>query len=71
MRRIAMFLVKEIPFLKQYVGLLLKGKVLDIAMGEGCNGVFLALMDFRSWASIFHKPGCKSLKPCLSKECVD
>lgn len=30
------------PFLKQNAGLLPKGKTLDLAMGEGRNGVFLA-----------------------------
>lgn len=33
-------------FLKEHVALLPKGKVLDIAMGEGRNGVFLATKGF-------------------------
>ncbi len=38
---------EPIPFLKQHVDLLPKGKVLDIAMGEGRNGVFLATQGFQ------------------------
>ena len=37
---------EPIPFLKQHVDLLPQGKVLDIAMGEGRNGVFLATRGF-------------------------
>ena len=35
-----------IDFLKEHVSLLPKGKVLDIAMGEGRNGVYLATKGF-------------------------
>ena len=35
-----------IPFLKQHVDLLPKGTVLDLAMGEGRNGVYLATKGF-------------------------
>jgi len=35
-----------VTFLKENVGLLPKGKALDIAMGEGRNGVFLATQGF-------------------------
>lgn len=35
-----------VPFLKAHVDLLPKGKALDIAMGEGRNGVFLATRGF-------------------------
>ncbi len=35
-----------VTFLKKNVGLLPKGKALDIAMGEGRNGVFLATQGF-------------------------
>ena len=38
---------QPIPFLKQHVDLLPKGKTLDIAMGEGRNGVFLATQGFQ------------------------
>jgi 2-polyprenyl-3-methyl-5-hydroxy-6-metoxy-1,4-benzoquinol methylase len=38
---------EPIPFLKQHVDLLPKGKALDIAMGEGRNGVFLATRGFQ------------------------
>ena len=38
---------EPIPFLKQHVDLLPKGKALDIAMGEGRNGVFLATQGFQ------------------------
>ncbi|MGP0565986.1 class I SAM-dependent methyltransferase [Nitrospina sp. 32_T5] len=37
---------QPVPFLKNNVGLLPKGKALDIAMGEGRNGVFLATQGF-------------------------
>jgi tellurite methyltransferase len=37
---------KPIPFLVENVHLLPKGKVLDIAMGEGRNGVYLATQGF-------------------------
>ena len=33
---------EPIPFLKQYIELLPKGTALDVAMGEGRNGVYLA-----------------------------
>jgi tellurite methyltransferase len=36
-----------IPFLKKHVDLLPKGAVLDLAMGEGRNGVFLAAEGFQ------------------------
>lgn len=36
-----------IPFLKDHVHLLPKGTALDLAMGEGRNGVFLATKGFR------------------------
>ena len=36
-----------IPFLRHHVDVLPKGKVLDIAMGEGRNGVFLATLGFQ------------------------
>ena len=35
-----------IPFLRDHLSLLPKGKVLDVAMGEGRNGVFLATQGF-------------------------
>ena len=38
---------EPIPFLTQHVNLLPKGKVLDVAMGEGRNGVFLATQGFQ------------------------
>jgi 2-polyprenyl-3-methyl-5-hydroxy-6-metoxy-1,4-benzoquinol methylase len=37
---------EPIPFLAAYVDLLPKGRVLDLAMGEGRNGVFLATRGF-------------------------
>ena len=37
---------EPVPFLKQNVHLLPKGKVLDIAIGEGRNGVYLATQGF-------------------------
>jgi len=37
---------EPVPFLKQTVHLLPKGKALDIAIGEGRNGVFLATQGF-------------------------
>ena len=38
---------EPIPFLKEHIHLLPKGKVLDIARGEGRNGVFLATQGFQ------------------------
>lgn len=38
---------EPIPFLRQHVSLLPKGRVLDLAMGEGRNGVFLAGQGFQ------------------------
>jgi tellurite methyltransferase len=38
---------EAIPFLQEHVDLLPKGQVLDIAMGEGRNGVFLATKGFQ------------------------
>ena len=43
---IYLFGEKPIPFLVENVRLLPKGKVLDIAMGEGRNGVYLATQGF-------------------------
>ena len=40
------FGTQPITFLKQHASLLPKGKALDIAMGEGRNGVFLATKGF-------------------------
>lgn len=37
---------EPVPFLRQNVDLLPRGKALDIAMGEGRNGVFLATQGF-------------------------
>ena len=37
---------QPVPFLKQNIHLLPKGKALDIAIGEGRNGVFLATQGF-------------------------
>lgn len=37
---------EPVSFLKENVGLLPKGKALDLAMGEGRNGVFLATQGF-------------------------
>lgn len=41
-----LFGTRPIAFLERHVGLLPKGKALDIAMGEGRNGVFLATKGF-------------------------
>ena len=38
---------EAIPFLQDHVDLLPKGHVLDLAMGEGRNGVFLATKGFQ------------------------
>ena len=37
---------EAIPFLQDHVGLLPKGQVLDLAIGEGRNGIFLATQGF-------------------------
>ena len=44
--KVYLFGEKPIPFLADNVHLLPKGKVLDIAMGEGRNGVYLATQGF-------------------------
>ena len=41
-----LFGTQPVAFLEQHVDLLPKGKALDIAMGEGRNGVFLATKGF-------------------------
>ncbi len=38
---------EAIPFLQHHISLLPKGSVLDVAMGEGRNGVFLATKGFQ------------------------
>ena len=37
---------KPIPFLTENIDILIKGKALDVAMGEGRNGVYLATQGF-------------------------
>jgi SAM-dependent methyltransferase len=41
------FSTKPVPFLRQHVKLLPRGKALDLAMGEGRNAVFLAKQGFQ------------------------
>jgi len=50
---------EAIPFLQNYVGLLPKGSALDLAMGEGRNGVFLATQGFQVTGVDISKEGLK------------
>ena len=56
-----------IPFLQEHLHLLPKGKTLDIAMGEGRNGVFLATKGFQVTGIDISETGLKKAET-LAKE---
>lgn len=53
---------EAIPFLQDHVDLLPKGSVLDLAMGEGRNGVFLATKGFQVTGVDISAEGLKKAK---------
>ena len=53
---------EAIPFLQDHVDLLPKGSVLDLAMGEGRNGVFLATKGFQVTGADISAEGLKKAK---------
>jgi tellurite methyltransferase len=55
------------PFLKKYLPLLLRGKALDIAAGEGKNAVFLATHGFEVDAVDISEKGLRKVRK-LAKE---
>lgn len=58
---------QPIPFLKEHLHLLPKGRVLDIAIGEGRNGVFLATKGFQVIGIDISETGLEKAKT-LAKE---
>ena len=61
---------KPIPFLVDNVHLLRKGKVLDIAMGEGRNGVYLATQGFEVLGLDISEKGLKKAHNLAKKNKV-
>ena len=59
---------EAIPFLQNYVDLLPKGKVLDLAMGEGRNGVFLATQGFNVTGIDISKEGLKKAENLAAEQ---
>jgi len=57
-----------IPFLKDHVDLLPKGSVLDLAMGEGRNGVFLATQGFQVTGVDISEVGFKKAKALAAEK---
>ena len=61
---------EPIPFLKQNVELLPKGTVLDLAMGEGRNGVYLATKGFDVTGIDISEAGLKKAQALASENGV-
>ncbi len=59
-----------IPFLKDHVDLLPKGAALDLAMGEGRNGVFLATKGFQVTGVDISEAGFKKARALASEKGV-
>jgi SAM-dependent methyltransferase len=59
-----------IPFLKDHVDLLPKGAALDLAMGEGRNGVFLATKGFQVTGVDISEAGFKKARDLASEKGV-
>ncbi len=59
---------EAIPFLQNYVGLLPKGSALDLAMGEGRNGVFLATQGFQVTGVDISKEGLKKAETLAAQQ---
>src|SRR5512139_2260664 len=58
------------PFLKKHIHLLPKGKVLDIASGEGRNAVFLAQQGFEVYAVDISGKGLKKVQKLAREQGV-
>jgi len=61
---------EAIPFLQEHVDRLPKGAVLDLAMGEGRNGVFLATKGFDVTGVDISKEGLKKAKALAAQRGV-
>ena len=61
---------EAVPFLQEHVDLLPKGAVLDLAMGEGRNGVFLATKGFDVTGVDISKEGLKKAKALAAQRSV-
>ena len=61
---------EAIPFLQDHVGLLPKGHVLDLAMGEGRNGIFLATQGFDVTGVDISEEGLKKAQTLAAKHGV-
>ena len=59
-----------IPFLKDHIDLLPKGKALDLAMGEGRNGVYLATQGFDVTGVDISEVGFKKAKALAAEKGV-
>jgi len=59
---------EAISFLKDHVDLLPKGHVLDLAMGEGRNGVFLAVNGFQVTGVDISQEGLKKAEALAAKQ---
>ena len=58
---------EAIPFLQDHVGLLPKGQVLDLAIGEGRNGIFLATQGFDVTGVDISEEGLKKAQALAAK----
>ncbi len=61
---------EAIPFLRDHVGLLPKGQVLDLAIGEGRNGIFLATQGFDVTGVDISEEGLKKAQALAAKHGV-
>jgi SAM-dependent methyltransferase len=61
---------EAIPFLQDHVDLLPKGPVLDLAMGEGRNGVFLAVKGYRVTGVDISEEGLKKAQTLAAERGV-
>ena len=61
---------EAIPFLQDHVGLLPKGQVLDLAIGEGRNGIFLATQGFEVTGVDISEEGLKKAQALAAKHGV-
>ena len=61
---------EAIPFLQEHVDLLPKGQVLDLAMGEGRNGVFLATQGFTVTGVDISEEGLKKAQTLATEQGV-
>lgn len=59
-----------IPFLEEHLGLLPKGKALDLAMGEGRNGVYLATQGFKVTGLDISKEGLRKAQALAAQNGV-